>query len=71
MAQIEQIRDYQTALVIGELETLPNGDIQARAIPSRMIVGYYRKSQDVTTDFYGRRIAKGNCVAGLIFQNKK
>jgi hypothetical protein len=31
-----------------------------------MIVGYYRKRYDHTTDFHGRIIARGNAVGMLI-----
>ncbi len=31
-----------------------------------MIIGYYRKSRDVTTDFYGRVLYRGNAVGLLI-----
>jgi hypothetical protein len=43
-----------------------NGDIKVQDWSSRMIVGYYRKSRDITTDFYGRIIARGNAVGMLI-----
>jgi hypothetical protein len=43
-----------------------NGDIKVQDWQSRMTVGYYRKSRDVTTDFHGRIIARGNAVGMLI-----
>lgn len=63
----EYIRDFQTLKIIGILRTLKNGDIEAREFNSRRILGYYRKGIDTTTDFYGHRIAKGNCVVGFIY----
>jgi hypothetical protein len=72
-AQEEYIRDFQTRKIIGILRTLKNGDVEAREFDSRKILGYYRKGVDTTTDFYGRMIAKGNCVVGFIYDahNKK
>lgn len=63
----EYIRDFQSRLIIGILRTLRNGDIEAREFNSRKILGYYRRDRDVTTDFYGRMIAKGNCVVAFIY----
>jgi hypothetical protein len=63
----EYIRDFQSRKIIGMLRTLRNGDIEAREFNSRRILGYYRKDVDTTTDFYGRMVAKGNCVAGFIY----
>jgi hypothetical protein len=34
------------------------------------ILGYYRKSSNVTTDFYGKIVAKGDAVTGLVYENK-
>ena len=63
----EYIRDFQTRKIIGILRTLKNGDVEAREFDSRRILGYYRKDVDTTTDFYGRMVAKGNCVVGFIY----
>ena len=41
-------------------------DITVRDWQSRMILGYYRKRYDHTTDFYGRVLYKGNAVGMLI-----
>jgi hypothetical protein len=70
----EYIKDFQSRQTIGILRTLRNGDIEAREFSSRRILGYYRKKQDLTVDFFGRRFAKGNCVVSFIyneFQKKK
>ena len=69
----EYIRDFRSRKIIGIVRTLRNGDIEAREFDSRRILGYYRKAVDTTTDFYGRMIAKGNCVVGFIYDayNKK
>ncbi len=65
----EYIRDFQTRRLIGIVRTLRNGDIEVREFSSRRILGFYRKSLDTTTDFYGRKLAKGNCAVGLIYDN--
>jgi len=59
--------------IIGIIETYPNGDQAARAFPSRQVLGYYRAISNITTDFYGRILARGNTVVSLIYnqQNKK
>jgi hypothetical protein len=70
MAQEEYIRDPYGRF-LGIIETCPNGDQVARLWSTRQIVGYYRKAQDQTTDFYGRIFARGNAVVVLIYQNLK
>ena len=70
----EYIRDFQTRQIIGILRHRRNGDIEAVEFSSRRILGFYRADIDTTTDFYGRRIAKGNCVVSFIydaFNNKR
>lgn len=67
MRDEEYIRDFKSRKIIGILRTLRNGDIEAREFSSRRILGYYRKNIDMTTDFYGRMIAKGNCVVSFIY----
>ena len=67
----EYIRDFNTKLVIGIIETDSNGDQTARDFQSRQILGYYRKKYDHTTDFYGRVLTHGNTVVSLIFNKKK
>ena len=71
--QEEYIRDFQSRRIIGILRTLKNGDIEAREFDSRRILGFYRKNLDMTTDFYGKMITKGNCVVAFIYDayNKK
>ena len=65
MARTETIKDF-AGRFIAIYEYHDNGDITVRDWQSRMVVGYYRKSRDVTTDFYGRIIARGNAVGMLI-----
>ena len=64
----EYIRDFDTRQIIGILRYKPNGDIEAVEFKSRQILGYYRASTDSTTDFFGRIIAKGNCVVSFIYE---
>ena len=60
----EVVKDY-SGWILGYIEILPNGDKIARDFYKR-ILGYYKKSIDSTTDFYGRVICKGDSVRGLI-----
>ncbi len=60
----ETIRDFG-GRIIAYIETKPNGDKVVRAF-SRRILGYYYKSRNVTTDFYGKIIASGDCCGMLI-----
>ena len=64
MGQIITLRD-PSLQVRGTIETDAEGNQTAKDFYHR-IVGYYRAKQDVTTDFYGRIVAHGNAVAGLI-----
>lgn len=70
MKHEEYIRTY-TGQVLGILATDTYGDITVYEYPSRRILGYYRKKQDVTTDLLGRVLARGNIAASLVFQNKQ
>lgn len=65
----EVIRDF-TGWILGRVETKPNGDKVARLF-SGIIVGYYYKDRDVTTDFYGRIVGRGDSVVALIYQNQE
>jgi hypothetical protein len=65
MARTETIKD-SAFRPISILTYEDNGDIKVQDWQSRMTVGYYRKSRDVTTDFYGRVLYKGNAVGMLI-----
>ena len=65
MAREETIRDF-AGRFIAIYEYHDNGDITVRDWQSRMILGYYRKKYDHTTDFHGRVLYKGNAVGMLI-----
>lgn len=70
----EYVREFNSRKIIGIVRTYANGDVEAREFSSRRILGFYRKKKDITTDFYGHMIGKGNCVVGFIydyFNNKK
>lgn len=60
----EVVRDW-TGWILGYIETKPNGDKVAKDF-YRRILGYYKKSIDSTTDFYGRVICKGDAARSLI-----
>jgi len=63
----EYIKNFDNTIV-GSIETRDNGDQIARNFPGRQIVGYYRKAQDHTTDFYGRIVSRGNTVISLLYK---
>lgn len=63
----EIIRDF-AGRQLGIITTEPNGDKTARMWQSRMIVGYYRKGSDHTTDFSGKVVARGDVVVSLIYK---
>lgn len=60
----EYVRDFQ-GIILGSYETKSNGDIIVRDFQGR-ILGRYDKMCNVTRDFYGRVISKGNAVGMLI-----
>ena len=61
----EYVKNY-AGLILAIYEFADNGDITVRDFSSRMILGYYRKSRDVTTDFAGRVLYRGNMVGMLV-----
>lgn len=61
----ETIRDF-SGKIIGFIETDSRGNKTVRDFYMR-VLGYYDKSQDVTTDFYRRVIARGDCC-GMLFK---
>lgn len=69
MTNEEYIRDYNTKQIIGIIRTENNGDQAAIDFATRKILGFYRASRDVTTDFIGRILTKGNTVVALIYKN--
>lgn len=61
----ETIRDF-SGKIIGFIETDSRGNKTVRDFYMR-VLGYYDKSQNVTTDFYRRVIARGDCC-GMLFK---
>lgn len=64
----EVIRDH-TGKIIGFIEDDGKGGQIARNFYGQ-IVGKYDKMHNVTRDFYGRQVAQGNQVLGLLWQHK-
>ena len=58
------IKDFY-GKTIGYIEDLPNGDQIIKDFHMRTL-GKYDKAQNVTRDFYGRTIAKGNHLSMLL-----
>lgn len=52
--------------IIGKITTKPNGDKEACTFTGK-ILGKYKKAQDITTDFYGAIVARGDATASLIY----
>ena len=65
----ETIKDFY-GRILGYIETLSNGDQEARDFYNRILGKYYQR-ENVTKDFYGRTIATGNVLSSLIYNNKK
>lgn len=60
----QTIRDF-SGKIIGFIETDSRGNKTVRDFYMR-VLGYYDKSLDVTTDFYHRVIARGDCCGMLL-----
>lgn len=60
------IRDF-SGLIIGWIEEESSGDKTVRDFSGK-ILGYYNKSRDVTTDFLGRILTRGDSSNGLIWR---
>ena len=60
----EPVRDFY-GKIIAFYDYQSNGDIVVRAF-SGIILGKYDKAMNVTRDFYGRIVARGNAVGMLI-----
>ena len=66
----EYIKDF-SGKILGIIRTDSNGDQQAIDFDTRQILGFYRANHNHTTDFYGRVIARGNCVVSFIYNKRK
>ena len=60
----EAIKDWQ-GKILGWIETDGSGNKTLRDFYGK-ILGKYIKSRDVTQDFYGRIVAKGDCLTMLL-----
>jgi len=58
------IKDFH-GRILGRIQTDENGDKTVKDFHGR-VLGRYKKTQNVTTDFYGRIIARGDASASLI-----
>jgi len=58
------IRD-SAGRILGKYEYKANGDIVVRDFYGHTL-GYYYASRNVTTDFYGRTLARGNAIGMLL-----
>jgi len=54
--------------ILGYKEPTGNGDITYRAF-SGVILGFYKKELDVTTNFQGIHLTKGDTGVSLIMEN--
>ena len=60
----EPIKDW-TGKILGFVETDSAGNKILRNFQMQ-ILGKYDKSRDITQDFYGRQVAKGDCLMMLL-----
>lgn len=65
MAQYRYIKDFYNR-VIGSLEDVGD-EVIARDFYNK-VLGYYRKKEDITQNFYRKVIGKGDLTSGLIWQ---
>ena len=64
MAQKEPIKDW-TGKILGFVETDGSGNKVLRDFYGS-ILGKYNKSLDITQDFYGRQVGKGDVLMTLL-----
>lgn len=64
MAAEQILKDWR-GKIIGYIETKPNGDKIIKDF-YRRIKGTYNKQLDMTKDFYGKPIARGDCLMLLL-----
>jgi hypothetical protein len=66
----QTIQDFY-GKILGYIEIEDStGNKTARDFYGR-ILGYYKKNFDVTQDFYGRTVARGDVAVGLIYDNEE
>ena len=64
MSGRETIRDY-SGRIIGYLDHESNGDITVRSYNGQML-GRYTARDDITRDYYGKILYRGNMAAALL-----
>ncbi len=64
----ETIREF-SGRIIGYIDTKPNGDKEVTSWTGR-ILGRYDYSENVTRDFYGRVVARGDASGMLLSMDK-
>ena len=64
----ETIIDF-SGRIIGYIDTKPNGDKVVTSWTGK-ILGTYYKNRDVTCDFYGRILYRGDCSSMLFSLDK-
>lgn len=71
MAETEYIKNF-LGQILGYVETDGNGNKAVYNFPLRQCLGYYKSATNVTTDFIGRVLGKGDFVVSLLYkeQNK-
>jgi len=60
----QAIREF-SGVIIGYIDTASNGDKTVTNYYGK-ILGYYKKSYDHTTDFYGKILYHGDMAAALL-----
>ena len=60
---------YYYGKIIGYVETMSNNDKRVTDFYGRLL-GYYRKYDNTTRDFYNRVVARGDNVAMLFLSSK-
>lgn len=61
----QTIRKWDSRMSIGTIETDSRGNKTVRAFSGR-ILGYYKKDQDVTTNFMGKMLYIGDMASALL-----
>ena len=62
----EPVRDFY-GKILGFVETDRDGNQQVRAFSGK-ILGFYDKKLNVTRDFYGKILSRGNTSMGLLYR---
>jgi hypothetical protein len=66
----QTIQDFY-GKIIGYVETeTETGNKTAKDFYGR-VLGYYKKNFNLTLDFYGRTVARGDAVVGLIYDKEE